>query len=125
MLSHDFAKLLLSRRNNDLRFVAEVCCPGHDDEDGDVCRTRMEDDYRREIGQPEVDPDQLVTYDSDDDALDVSLGPIYAGKQGEYTLSAEEVQLVRGILKDGDARGAIERSERVNALRQALNAASR
>jgi hypothetical protein len=87
MLSHDFAKLLLKRRSHDLRFVAEVSLPGHDDLE-DVCRTALADDRARAVGiEP---PESILSYDSDDDMLDVALGPIFAGQQGSYYLNPQE-----------------------------------
>lgn len=97
MLSHDFARALLERRNHDLRFVTEVCFPGHDDEEGETNRTQMADDRAREV-YGMGDDVEVLAYDSKDDVLDVMLGPIFAGRQGGYTLSPEEVQRLLRIL---------------------------
>jgi len=96
MLSHDFANALLARRNHDLRFVTEVCFPGNDDE-GEINRTQMADDRARTVYGMAEDV-EVLNYDSKDDALDVMLGPIFAGQQGGYTLSREEVQRLLRIL---------------------------
>lgn len=122
MLSHDFAKLLLSCRNNDLRFNVEVNAVGHDDEDGDWCRTKLADDRAREVYGMDEDV-EILKYSSEDDMLDVFLGPVFAGKVGEYTLSAEEVRLISGLLKDAEARGAIDRNPATDALRRSIIAA--
>jgi hypothetical protein len=94
MLSHDLAHRLLERRNHDLRFVSEVSFPGADDE-VDVCSTQLADDrYRTVHGREAKDVPEVLTYDADDDVLDVLLGPIYAGRQGGYVLDPEEVEMV-------------------------------
>jgi hypothetical protein len=97
MLSHDFARALLERRNHDLRFVAEVCYPARDDESGDICRTELADERARVV-HGLGDDIEVLNYDSEHDVLDVMLGPIFAGQQGGYTLSPEEVQRLLRIL---------------------------
>jgi hypothetical protein len=100
MLSHDFARALLARRNHDLRFIVEVCMPGRpDEEDGEINRTRLADDRAREVYGTDKDV-EILEYDSSDDMLDVMLGPIFAGEQGGYYLTREEAQLVRKALVD-------------------------
>lgn len=96
MLSHDFANALLKRRNNDLRFVAEVVNPG-EEEDGKLTSTELADDRAREVYGTDEDV-EVVEYDSENDCLNVYLGPIFAGSEGEATLSAEEVDLVTEAL---------------------------
>lgn len=92
MLSHDFARELLKRRNHDLRFVVDVSVPGHDDEP-ETCTVQMEDDRHRATGAA-GDPPEVLTYDGEDDLLDVRLGQVFLGRQGDYTLSGDEVLLV-------------------------------
>ncbi len=117
MLSHDFARALLERRNHDLRFVAEVCYPGHDDEDGDICRTQMVDDRARTICGVGDDV-EVLAYDSDDDVLDVRLGPMFAGQTGGYMLSPEQVKLLILFLGGNGLIG--RRSPAIVELRKAL-----
>lgn len=97
MLSHDFAQALLKRRNHDMRFAAEVCFPGRDDEDGDLCRTQMMDDRNRTVGHPE--PVEILSYSSEDDVLEVALGPIFAGEEGGYYFPPEEALMVLKALR--------------------------
>lgn len=121
MLSHDFARALLERRNHDLRFVAEVCYPGRDDEDGDVCCTQMADDRARTV-YGVGDDVEVLTYDSEHDVLDVALGPIFAGQQGGYTLSPEEVALLKHAL--GGHTLIDPRSPALSKLRKSLEDAA-
>jgi hypothetical protein len=91
MLSHDLAKALRERRNMDLRFIVEVCLPGRD-ETGEILTTSLADDRHRAIGA-KGDAPEILHYSFEDDMLDVSLGPVYAGDMGSYMLSPDEVKL--------------------------------
>lgn len=117
MLSHDFAESLLRRRNHDMRFTAEVCFPGRDDEDGEINTTQMMDDRNRTIGSEEHS--QVISYSSEDDVLEVELGPIFAGEEGGYYLRPEEVRELLEKLDTGDWVSPL-----LLKLRQALSDAS-
>lgn len=115
MLSHDFASALLARRNHDMRFVSEVCFPGQDE--GEINHTQMADDRARTVYGMAEDV-EVLAYDSEDDVLDVMLGPIFAGQQGGYTLSPEEVQRLLRILS------SLQLGAESMALRDRLRAAA-
>ncbi len=80
MLSHDFARLLLSRRNNDLAFIVEVVPP--EEEEGRLYLTKLEDDHELEVHQEvTIKPQDLVKYDSLNDTLMVLLGPVFLSEE--------------------------------------------
>ncbi len=81
MLSHEFARLLLSRRNNDLTFLVEVVSP--EEEAGELYWIKLKDDHEREFsGEVAITPENLVKYDSDGDVLMVLLGPLFLSGEG-------------------------------------------
>jgi hypothetical protein len=82
MLTHDFARLLLSRRNNDLKFEVWV----DDDPTGVEDQTRhvieMADDRERVRSGGTVAPEYLLTYVAENDYLLLHLGTIFLGDPG-------------------------------------------
>jgi hypothetical protein len=127
MLSHDFARLLLKRRNMDMHFVVNATLPGHDDDESPDYRVAMADDRHREIGA-EGPPPEILRYDSEHDFLEVALGWIFLGRQGSYTLTPEEARMVIGALFDAEATSHPDDRagrERIAQLRNKIRAESR
>lgn len=75
MQSHDLARALLARRNNDIQFVVEVAEEGYDD--GDFHSTEMADDRQR-VRDGGTVPD-VISYDSEHDFIVIKLGTIFLG----------------------------------------------
>jgi hypothetical protein len=101
MLTHDFARLLLSRRNNDLKFEVWI----DDDPTGLEDETRhvieMVDDRERVKSGGTVAPEHLVTYVAEGDYLLLHLGTIFLGDpdgQPPMKLSVEERAIIRKSL---------------------------
>lgn len=121
MLSHDLARLLLKRRNNDIRFITETFTPGDDERAGTFTALETYDSYRTEVGGDPVKPEDCVKYSTEADEIHVSLGPCYAGSEGEYTLSGEEAALVKAILDDKLADFSSIFSPKLDAITQLRN----
>lgn len=78
MLSHDLARLLLARRNNDVKF--EVGSNLDADSPVDVTNwhiVEMMDDRERVISGKEIPPEQVVLFNSEHDYLLIRLGIVY------------------------------------------------
>jgi hypothetical protein len=96
MLSHELANALLARRNQDLRFVVDVSTPGHDDAE-ETHTVQLADDRHCEIGAEGPAP-EVLSYNSEEDFLEVRLGQVFIGEQGSYSLNSEEASLVLELL---------------------------
>lgn len=99
MLSHDLARLLLKRRNNDLKFEVEVAERGSDD--GDFHVTDMLDDRAKLRGET-VTPENLLVYNPQDDYLLLHLGTVFLGENGEappMVLLPTEKEVIRKALQ--------------------------
>jgi len=80
MLSHDLARLLLSRRNNDLKFEVWVDADPTGLEDLTCHTIEMEDDRQRVMTGKVVPPEEVLTFNSDYDYLLLRLGVVYLGE---------------------------------------------
>lgn len=75
MTSHELARLLLARRDNDLTFEVLVDLDPESDEDrAEPYETELRDLNGRVHSIPS---DQVVSYDSENDQLVIRLGTIY------------------------------------------------
>jgi hypothetical protein len=84
MMSHELARLLLSRRNNDIRFTVTVDADPtglEDPEEG--LQVELADAEAERRGEPAP---ELVEYDPEQDVLVIRLGTIYLGEEPELPL---------------------------------------
>lgn len=79
MRSHDLARALLARRDNDIQFIVPVSVGGtlDDPAEPEMHRIELSDHPGRSWTIP---ADRVVTYDSQDDFVNVRLGVVYAGE---------------------------------------------
>jgi hypothetical protein len=93
MRSHDLARRLLARRDNDIQ-VEVVVSEDPKSDDDKLSRTELRDS--REVEG--VSPDEVLAYDSQHDFLVIRAGLVVAGREGGAMLSPEEVRLVHAAL---------------------------
>lgn len=81
MTSHELARYLLSRRDNDLKFLVEVDLEPDPDgeEDVQIFSTETADVRERARTGREMAPEEFITYDSENDFIVVNLGRIFVG----------------------------------------------
>jgi hypothetical protein len=84
VLSHDLARLLLARRNNDIKFLVGVDADPDGLEEVQWCMVEMEDDRQRVVSGRQVPPEEVLTFNSQDDYLQIQLGVIYLGDPPDY-----------------------------------------